>query len=138
MSKNDSDNLKPDFLLGGDDLEGGGKLPALAGKVKLVIQEGESLGKVFTLIKARNLIGRLDEERNIVPEIDLSNEDEGYVSRRHAEIRLEDEAVYIIDLGGKNKTYLNNAALRVDEPVALDDKDLIRVGMVLLRVEFDK
>lgn len=56
--------------------------------------------------------------------------DDASVSRRHAELRVEDGAVWIVDLGSTNGTEVNGA--RVDRAL-LRDGDRIVVGQTELR-----
>jgi DNA-binding winged helix-turn-helix (wHTH) protein len=50
------------------------------------------------------------------------------VSRRHARLRWDGTRVFLADLGSKNGTFVKG--VRVSEPVALEDGDEIRLGLV--------
>ncbi len=52
------------------------------------------------------------------------------VSRRHAQISLQDGHCFLADLGSGNGSWLNEA--RVTEPMRLADGDLVRLGSVVL------
>jgi predicted component of type VI protein secretion system len=54
------------------------------------------------------------------------------VSRRHAAIRLEGEAVAIEDLGSTNGTYVNGE--RIGAPRSLRDGDEVKIGSTVWRV----
>lgn len=69
-------------------------------------------------------IGRL-------PECDIPLADAN-VSRRHAELRRDAGAVYIVDLGSTNGTRVNGAPVRQHR---LADGDLVTVGITTLRFE---
>jgi DNA-binding winged helix-turn-helix (wHTH) protein len=56
--------------------------------------------------------------------------DDASVSRRHAHVRWDGTAVVLTDLGSKNGTFVKG--VRVSEPVALEDGDEIRLGLVSL------
>lgn len=77
------------------------------------------------------------EIRLASPELILGREpglpgtiDDVSVSRRHARLRWDDTGVFLADLGSKNGTFVNG--VRVSEPVALEDGDEIRLGLVSL------
>jgi len=54
------------------------------------------------------------------------------VSRRHAELKADKNAVAILDLGSSNGTYVNG--LRVKDRAVLHDGDEINLGCVSYRV----
>jgi pSer/pThr/pTyr-binding forkhead associated (FHA) protein len=56
------------------------------------------------------------------------------VSRRHAEIRRQAGACWIVDLGSKNATWLNGRRLEADRPYLLQHGDRFLVGD--FRIEF--
>lgn len=53
------------------------------------------------------VIGRPSKSRNVVPEIDCSND--GAVSHRHAQLTLDHDRWYIEDLGSSNGTFVGAA-----------------------------
>jgi DNA-binding winged helix-turn-helix (wHTH) protein len=65
-----------------------------------------------------NLIGR---DRQSVVWIDDAS-----VSRRHAQIAIEERGATVEDLGSKNGTFV--CGRRIDKPIRLADKDAIKVG----------
>ena len=69
-------------------------------------------------------IGRLAE-----CEIALADQN---VSRRHAELRREGDAVYVVDLGSTNGTKVNGAVVRRQQ---LANGDVITIGVTSLRFE---
>jgi pSer/pThr/pTyr-binding forkhead associated (FHA) protein len=104
------------------------------GQVKLVVEQGMNVGKQFVLGDAEMQVGREDEDEEIYPDIDLADQDEGYVHRKHATLKFENDQLFVTHLGGANKTRLNNKPVPDDvpQPVKLGDK--IAFGKVVLRV----
>lgn len=98
-----------------------------------------SSGRRLPLVVNKELlIGRLDEKRSILPDIDLSKHG-GYdagVSRKHALIALHYGECILEDLGSANGTYVNNRRIQPNQPVTLSNGDEIKFGTLLTRVEF--
>jgi hypothetical protein len=84
------------------------------------------------------LIGRRDPNAGILPELDLTLDQEGErgVSRRHAIIEASDAGITLTDLNSTNGTLLNNVALPPELPYSLQDGDQIHVGNLVLHVYF--
>ncbi len=83
----------------------------------------------FDLCYDENLIGRASPHEGIEPAVDLTRADRsGTVSRRHATIGRDDQAVYLEDLGSSNGTRLNGQTLRVGLQAPLNDGDEIVFG----------
>lgn len=74
-------------------------------------------GKPHELTKSRVVLGRSKEADIRVPDQN--------VSRRHAEVRLEDDGYWVVDLGSMNGTVVNGK--RVDR-ARLADEDRILLG----------
>jgi pSer/pThr/pTyr-binding forkhead associated (FHA) protein len=104
------------------------------GSVKLVVEQGQSVGAQFVLGDPEMLVGREDEDEEIYPDIDLSDQDAGYVHRKHATLNFDNGNLSVTHLGGSNKTRINNkpVADNVPTPVKLGDK--IAFGKVVLRL----
>ncbi|MGE0548929.1 MAG: diguanylate cyclase [Kofleriaceae bacterium] len=79
---------------------------------------GSASGTVFRLPSARSLIGRANE-------CAIRITDDG-ISRKHAAIWSDGEAMWIADLESRNGTYLNGQ--RVTSATLLRDGDKIQVG----------
>jgi pSer/pThr/pTyr-binding forkhead associated (FHA) protein len=94
-------------------------------------------GKSFEL-KGRSsyLLGRRDDERGIVPELDLSVEGglEAGVSRAHAVIHVTPAGYMIEDLQSTNETLLNYYRLLPQQQYPLKDGDQLRLGMLTMLV----
>ena len=106
----------------------------MPGNVKLVVEQGQSVGAQFVLGDAQMLVGREDEDADIYPDIDLSDQDAGYVHRQHAQINFDNGNLTVTHLGGANKTRINNKPIgdNVASPLKLGDK--IAFGKVVLRL----
>jgi pSer/pThr/pTyr-binding forkhead associated (FHA) protein len=88
-----------------------------AGAAMLVVKRGPSAGTRFVIAKDITSAGRHPESDIFLDDIT--------VSRRHAEIRRDDSAFRIIDMGSLNGTYVNK--LRVEE-ADLASGDEIQIG----------
>jgi len=117
----------PPGLLGGTTLQ--------PGRVKLTVEQGMSVGAQFVLGDPEMQVGREDEEEDIYPDIDLSDQDAGFVHRRHATLRFDDTGLTLTHLGGANKTRINNRPIpdNVPQPVNIGDK--LAFGKVVVRVQ---
>jgi len=87
-------------------------------EVLLQIASGSNAGQTIRVAGPAFAIGR-DPECQLRP---MSPE----VSRRHAEIDIEGDAVILRDLGSRNGTLLNDEP--ISEPKPLEDGDRIKVG----------
>lgn len=111
-----------------------GGAPLSPGKVKLVVEQGMIVGKQFVLGDQESQVGREDEEEEIYPDIDLSDQDEGYVHRQHATLTFENDALFVTHLGGANRSRLNNKPIPDNEPQPVKLGDKLAFGKVVLRV----
>jgi pSer/pThr/pTyr-binding forkhead associated (FHA) protein len=104
------------------------------GQVKLSVEQGMVTGKQYVLGDAEMLVGREDEEEEIYPDIDLDDQDEGYVHRRHATLKFENGQLTVTHEGGANKTRINNKPIPDNQPMPLKLGDKVSFGKVVLRV----
>jgi pSer/pThr/pTyr-binding forkhead associated (FHA) protein len=104
------------------------------GKVKFTVEQGMSVGKQFVLGDAEMLVGREDTEEDIYPDIDLSDQDEGFVHRRHAQLNFANGQLTVTHLGGANKTRINNRPLPDNEAQPVNIGDKVAFGKVVMRV----
>lgn len=75
------------------------------------------------------VFGRRDELQNLVPDVDLTEEDPGMsVSRLHLQLRVVEGQVEAIDLGSTNGTFLKGDRLPTGEPIALADEARLELG----------
>ena len=88
--------------------------------------------------EARTTLGRLDEERDFHPDVDLSpfGAVEKGVSAMHAAIDHDMESVQITDLRSTNGTYINDRWLNPNQAYILHSGDEIRLGRLVLRIQF--
>ena len=105
------------------------------GRVKMVVEQGMTVGKQFVLGDAEVLVGREDDGEGIYPDIDLSDQDEGYVHRRHAMLKFENGGLSVTHLGGANKTRVNNKPLADNTPQPVNMGDKVAFGKVVMRVQ---
>lgn len=105
------------------------------GRVKMVVEQGMTVGKQFVLGDAEVLVGREDDGEGIYPDIDLSDQDEGYVHRRHAMLKFENGGLSVTHLGGANKTRVNNKPLADNTPQVVAMGDKVAFGKVVMRVQ---
>lgn len=87
----------------------------------LTVIQGQDRGKVYGLLGTQIVLGR--DPHCDVPLTDHS------VSRRHAELRVEEGKFHIIDLNSSNGTFVNGVQVRES---ALRPGDQIRLGAELL------
>ena len=106
----------------------------MPGNVKLVVEQGQSVGAQFVLGDDEMLVGREDEDADIYPDIDLSDQDAGYVHRQHARVHFDNGNVSVTHLGGANKTRINNKPIPDNEPMPLKLGDKVAFGKVVLRL----
>jgi predicted component of type VI protein secretion system len=84
------------------------------------------------------VLGRYDTDTGETPDIDLEEYDaqDLGVSRRHAVVLIEDDAVKIMDLGSANATYINGQKLIPRQARILRDGDELRLGRMVIRINF--
>ena len=104
------------------------------GQVKLSVEQGMVTGKQYVLGDAEMLVGREDEDEEIYPDIDLDDQDEGFVHRRHATLKFDNGQLTVTHEGGANKTRINNRPIPDNQPTPLKLGDKVSFGKVVLRV----
>ena len=85
-----------------------------------------------------SLIGRVDPNRGIRPEVDLSRYDPAArVSRRHAKIIAQNSQFFLEDLGSANGTFVKGVGGQIrlpqGKPHALASGDEVRLGETTLK-----
>jgi pSer/pThr/pTyr-binding forkhead associated (FHA) protein len=88
-------------------------------------------GEIRSLLGRDNYtVGRSVEGQAVIPDIDLQSSDayEQGVSRLHAEIRLEPEGVFVVDLDSANGTLINGKALEPQRPALVNHGDIVQLG----------
>ena len=104
------------------------------GHVKLTVEQGMTIGKQFVLGDPEILVGREDDEEGIYPDVDLSDQDEGYVHRKHAQLKFDGGKLTVTHLGGANRTRVNNKPLDDNTPQNVNIGDKVAFGKVVMRV----
>lgn len=94
--------------------------------VKLIMFRGDGSKRTFQIHPGATSIGRKQDCDIRIPLVE--------VSRRHAEIVLEDEMPMVRDLGAANGTYLNNRRVTEED---LEPGDQIMIGPVVFTVQID-
>jgi len=84
------------------------------------------------------VLGRFDAETQQAPDVALDEygAQELGVSRRHAAILVEDNALKVMDLGSANSTYMNGQKLIAHQARILRDGDELRLGRLVIRINF--
>ena len=103
---------------------------------RLVVLGTNELGAQYPVTSSgESLIGRMDPNRGIRPEVDLSKYDPAArVSRRHARIIAHGNQYFIEDLGSANGTLLNGSIRLVQgKPLVLSDGDELKLGETTLK-----
>ncbi len=112
---------------------------AVPTRITLRCLEGERQGETYVIESERALIGRLDSQAGLFPEVDLTlqeaHQPEISVSRQHAEISLGAEGFEVRDLGSFNGTKVNGTKLEQGPPHRLAAGDRLSLGLVVLIVE---
>lgn len=88
--------------------------------------------------KSLTVIGRRDPISGGAPDVDLTAY-AGYrmgVSRTHAQMRLQEKILDLIDLGSSNGTFVNGKRLLAHQPHPLRDGDEIALGKMVMRLFF--
>ncbi|MFV1858335.1 MAG: FHA domain-containing protein [Anaerolineales bacterium] len=81
-------------------------------------------------------LGRSAGSQAIVPDVDLDiygAQDQG-ISRLHAEIRLDQSGVHVVDLDSVNGTLINGKRIEPQVPHELRNKDIVQLGHMQLQV----
>lgn len=91
----------------------------------LILIRGTPQGKKYSLKGHRRFILGRDKSAEI--QLDDAN-----VSRQHSQITIEDEKIYIADMGSRNGTFLNDEAIG-NAKVELAKEDMIKLGSTILK-----
>lgn len=89
----------------------------------LLVVGGELNGSIFNLMPGESVVGRN-------PDCTVSLDFHG-ISRRHFTVEVEEEKVFLTDLGSANGTYLNN--VKVESPQDLKRGDMIKIGAIAMK-----
>lgn len=86
--------------------------------LRLIVTHGPNIGHEYILQEAETTIGRSTNNGIVLPSPEIS--------RRHAHLWHEGDAIFLEDLGSTNGTFVNNT--RLYDRVELYDGDEIQVG----------
>jgi serine/threonine-protein kinase len=114
----------------------GARQPSKRTTARLVVMGTNEMSAQFSLNNdSENLIGRMDPNRGIRPEVDLSKYDPAArVSRRHAKIVSQGNQFFIEDLGSANGTFINGSVrLAQGRPYVLVSGDELKLGETTLK-----
>lgn len=89
----------------------------------LVLYSGADAGRPFDLQPGTLVIGR-------APDVGLVLDHPG-VSRRHAELRVDEDRVTLADLGSVNGTWVDE--VRLEAPRVLQGGEIVRLGLMVFR-----
>ncbi|MCP4347973.1 MAG: protein kinase [Desulfobacterales bacterium] len=88
------------------------------------------------LDKKKNMIGRLDMDTQIYPDIDLSRYDpECYVSRQHCVLKRDKTRFFLSSLKTTNTTKINGAELPSEKTAEINNRD--KITLANLKVVFE-
>ena len=94
--------------------------------VKLIMFRADGKRREFALAPGGTTIGRKTDCQIRIPLAE--------VSRQHAEVKVDDQAAVLRDLGAANGTFLNNQRVTEEE---LEPGDQILIGPVVFTVQID-
>ena len=90
-------------------------------------KDGEWIEKPLEL--GKTIIGRS-------PNVDCQLEDAS-ISREHCQIEVTEEAVFLMDMGSGNGTFIGKERLNANEPFQLKSGQVFRIGMCQARVNWE-
>jgi pSer/pThr/pTyr-binding forkhead associated (FHA) protein len=94
-------------------------------------------GELLSLVGRDNYtLGRSIEGQAVIPDVDL-NKYEAYdagISRMHAELRIAEDGVYVVDLDSSNGTIVNGKRILAQEPEPINHGDILQLGRLRLQV----
>ena len=93
----------------------------------LILKDEKSSNVREATVEKEVIIGRSSELANVIIDYDES------VHRRHCRVFLKDGELYVSDLGGANKTYLNGHEVS-GEGEKIKTSDVLKLGRVVLKI----
>lgn len=91
----------------------------------LILIRGTPQGKKYSLKGAKKFL--LGRDKSVEIMIDDAN-----ISRQHAQITVDDDKIFIKDLGSRNGTFVNDEAIGGNE-IELAKEDMIKLGSTILK-----
>jgi hypothetical protein len=96
-----------------------------------------SSGELLSLVGRDNYtLGRSIEGQAVIPDVDL-NKYEAYdagISRMHAELRIAEDGVYVVDLESSNGTIVNGKRISAQEPEPIHHGDIMQLGRLRIQI----
>jgi pSer/pThr/pTyr-binding forkhead associated (FHA) protein len=113
------------------------KQPEKAKKILFIIPS--SRRRIELELTHQIRIGRADPEAQIMPELDLTQDQgiENGISRLHATLQLVKQGVILVDLDSTNGTSLNRSRLPAKKPFLVKSGDEIKLGDLLIHIFFE-
>jgi len=107
---------------------------ALGPEGVLILQIGPNAAPVMIQIKKEIILGRVTDFSEGVTYINLTpyGADESGVSRRHARLMRDNNAIYLMDLNSTNGTRLNGEPLAASTERRIQDGDEVMLGRLKL------
>lgn len=96
-----------------------------------------SSGDVISLLGRDNFtLGRSIEGQAVIPDVDLAKYDafDQGLSRMHAELRIEKDGIFVIDLDSANGTIVNSKRVKGQESSPVHHGDIIQLGRLRLQI----
>ena len=104
------------------------------GKAVLEITSGELQGQRFPLGGSMSQLVALGREVKGTGDIKFTPKS-SFVSRRHAEIKFQDDKLFVTDLGSSSGTKLNGARLPANTPTEIKVGDKLEVADIKAEVK---
>ncbi len=122
--------------LGGTSvMEGAGKTMIFTpGKAMLEITSGELMGQRFSLGGSLSQLVAIGREVTGGTDIKFTPKS-AFVSRRHAEIKYQDDKLYLTDLGSSSGSKLNGTRLTANTPTEIKIGDKIEIADIKAEVK---
>lgn len=120
------------------DEEGRGGTDQLSPDNVLILQVENDETPIFVQIRSEVILGRITDQSEATTYLNLTpyGADDRGVSRRHARLLRDGQAVYLMDLNSTNGTQLNGEALPASVERRLRDGDEISLGHLRVFIYF--
>ena len=103
-------------------------------KVLLVGSKTTALNRGFEIVD-HAIIGRDDGETPVDIDLTPFGPEVKGVSRRHAEFKVHDDKLYVVDLGSSNGTYLKGKRIEVGNPTEVPNGSVLSFGALHVQVQ---
>jgi len=103
-------------------------------KVLLVGSKTTALNRGFEIVD-HAVVGRDDGESNVDIDLTPFGPEVKGVSRRHAEFKVHDGKLFVVDLGSSNGTYLKGKRIEVGEPTEVSNGSVLSFGALHVQVQ---